>query len=139
MIMNAPGRAIAAYTNSVRLGYKMGYIALAGAAIADNQWEIVQRVVPQLTDLKKIENLSPDDKHDLAVILLSYSVRADRKDMFVENFNELEVKDIIPSRDDLKQVVMYGFKQFKGADMDKIRQEMESATSSTNSVSSPSR
>ena len=140
VFLKSPEKAIAAYTNAVRLGDKKTYIALAGAAIEGNQWEIVQSIVPQLTDLKKIKDLSPDNKHDLAAILLSYAVRSDRKDMFVENFNELDAKDMVPSRDDIKQVVMYGFQQFKGPDIDKIRHEMESASprDSTNTVSKPS-
>ncbi|HVU06999.1 MAG TPA: hypothetical protein VHG89_00480 [Verrucomicrobiae bacterium] len=140
LILKSPDKAIDAYTNSVRLGYKMGYIALAGAAINDDKWDIVQSVIPQLTDLKKVKNLSPDDKHGLVAILLSYAVRTDRKDMFVENFNELDVKDMISSWDDLKQIITYGFKQFKGADIDKIRQEIESASpiNSTNNVSGSS-
>jgi hypothetical protein len=45
----------------------------------------------------------------------------------------------IMQRDDVKLDVISGCKYFEGQDIAKIRREMESATSQTNSVSSPPR
>ena len=129
MIMKSSDKAIEAYTNAIRLGYIKSYIPLAGAAIDNDQWNIVQSIIPQLTDLRKSQDLLQNDKHDLAVIFLLYSIKTDNKDEFIETFDELDVKNML-SRDDLKQIVTHSCELFKGKDIDKIRQELEAASKS---------
>jgi tetratricopeptide (TPR) repeat protein len=138
LYLKSSDKAIEAYTNAVRLGDKLSYISLAGAAIQGNQWDVVQNIVHQLLSLKQSKNLSEDGELDLTVILLTYSIKMEQEDIFIKALNGVNAKQV-SSRDDLKQVVTMGIQIFKGAAIDKIRQEMESATSSTNSVGSPPR
>jgi hypothetical protein len=65
-------------------------------------------------------------------------VKADQQDIFVKALAGLSAKQIL-SRDDLPVLVRSGCAGFRGKEIDKIRQELESATNSTNSISSPPR
>jgi hypothetical protein len=66
------------------------------------------------------------------------AMKTDQNDLFVKAVEGVNPHDIL-AHDDLTDMVSQGCKQFKGEDIDKIRQEMKSATGSTNSVSGPSR
>ncbi len=126
MMVKSPDEAVKAFTNAVQLGYKKSYTALAGAALQSGQWDVVQSIIPQLMALQESKDLSQDDKLDLVVILLGYSIKTEDKEIFVNELNGVDAKQIL-SRDDLKQLVTFGCQSFHGKDIDKIRQEMDAA------------
>jgi hypothetical protein len=88
--------------------------------------------------LKKSQPPPESEPLDIVTVLTLYSLKADKQDVFVKALNGVSAKQIL-SRDDLPQLVKAGCDRFKGKDIDKIRQEMESAANSTNSISSPPR
>jgi tetratricopeptide (TPR) repeat protein len=129
--------AVNAYTNAVRLGDDGSYAKLAFAAMKSDQDDLVGNLVPQLLVLK---NSVSKDKTvrpiEIEVALVLYSLRTNQKSIFIRAIEGVNPKDIL-AHDDFTFLVNQGCKQFKGTYIDKIRQELGLATSSTNSVSSP--
>jgi hypothetical protein len=137
-VMNYTNEAIRAYGNAARLGNKISYEQLAGFAIKSDRLNIVGDIVPQLLALKKAKQTPEEDKLSIISILIAYSIKTDKREIFVEALEETDMRKILLD-DSLKQDVTLGCRIFAGKDIEKIRQEMESATSLTNSVSSPPR
>jgi tetratricopeptide (TPR) repeat protein len=133
-------KAIDAYTNSVRLGDKMSYISLVGAALLGGRWEIVQGAIPKLLELKKSDHLSQDDEHNMLVILLSYSIKFEQEDIFVKALDGVSSEQI-SSEQDSKWLVTSGCQLFKGKKIDGIRKKLEAAeakdSNSTTNAPSP--
>jgi tetratricopeptide (TPR) repeat protein len=137
-VMNYTNEAIRAYSNAARLGHKLSYEQLAGFAIKSGQLNVVGDIVPQLLALKEAKEIPEEDKFSLITILLAYSMKTDQKEIFIKTLEGTDMGKIL--RDGrIRQDVTLGCRIFEGKDIDKIRQEMESVTSSTNSVSSPPR
>ncbi len=130
--------AVRALTNSARLGDDGSYAPLALAALKTDRLDIVQGLVPHMLVLKWAKPTHEVVPLDIVMALTLYSLKADRQDIFVEALDGIHGNQIV-SRNDLHQLVIANCKQFKGADIDKIRHEVESAPSSTNNVSSPPR
>jgi tetratricopeptide (TPR) repeat protein len=128
--------AIEPLMNAAKLGDEFSYAPLTFAALKLDRLNIVSNLVQHLFVLKKVEPPPEAVPLDIVTVLTLYSLKADRKDIFVKALDGVSAKQIL-SRDDLPQLVKEGCERFKGEDIDKIRQEMESATGSTNSVSSP--
>jgi hypothetical protein len=127
--------AMSAYTNAVLLGDSNSWASLGFAALKSDHLDVFRDFVPRLFLL---ENSQTDKDLQAAGVLVIYSLRTEQKDIFVKAVEGVNPKDIL-AHDDVTFLVKQGCEQFKGKDIDKIRQEMESATSSTNNVSSPSR
>jgi hypothetical protein len=130
--------AVAALTNSARLGDEYSYDLLAFAALKIDRLDIVSNLVQHLLVLKKREPPPEAVPLDIVIVLVIYSLKANQQDIFVKALDGVSAKQIL-SRDDLPQGVKAGCERFKGKDIDKIRQEMESAASSTNSVNNAPR
>jgi hypothetical protein len=128
--------AVEALTNSARLGDDGSYTPLAFAALQTDNLNVVRNIIPHLLALKNSKQTSPYDQLSAVGLLVIYSLKADEQSVFVKALGGVSAKQIM-SRTDLTQLINEGCERFKGADIDKIRQEMESATSSTNTVSSP--
>jgi hypothetical protein len=122
------------------VGYYLlhSYEALAGLAVISGRLEIVQDILPKLIALKNEKQTSKESKLHLISILLFYSMKTDKKNIFIKTLEGENIKEILQD-DAVRQNVTTGCELFKGKDIEKIRQELESATSSTNSVSSPPR
>jgi hypothetical protein len=132
--------AIGAFTNATRLGDDGSYAPLAFAALETDRLDIVQKIIPKLLDLKSTKATQEISSLDATTALVYYSLKANQQDIFVKALQGVDVKQIL-SRDDLKQCVEIGCDQFKGKDIDKIRQNLEAASrndSKTNAVSNPS-
>ncbi len=127
--------ALNAYTNAVLLGDNDSCAALGFAALKMDRLDVFRDFVPRLFLLK---NSTTNKALQAATVLVIYSLRTEQEDMFVKAVEGVNPKDIL-AHDDVTFLVNQGCKQFKGKDVDKIRQEMESATSSTNDVTTPSR
>jgi hypothetical protein len=133
---NYVSNAIQVYSRAVKLGDKDSYEPLAGLALKADRLDIIEAIIPQLMALKQAKKTSEYNKINLTTTLLIYSIKANRKDIFIKTLEGVDMKKILQD-DDIKLDVTSGCKYFEGADIDKIREEMESTTSSTNSVSSP--
>ncbi len=129
--MHLYDQAVSAYTNAARLGDEENYPAFGLAAWAADRLDILRdMVVPHLFVLREDKTRFPKDKRlDMTIILVGYSLRADKQDVFVKALKDVDAKDIL-SRKDLKQMVTIGCTRFKGADIDKIRQELKAAEAS---------
>jgi tetratricopeptide (TPR) repeat protein len=136
-LMSSFDKSIQAYKNAVRLGDKGSYEPLAGAAIKSDRMDIVREMVPQLMALKDAKDTPEENRLHLMSILLIYSAKADRKDIFTKTLEGADMEKILQD-DDIKLNVTSGCQIFQGKDIDEIRQEMEVATQNdlkTNSVS----
>jgi hypothetical protein len=128
--------AIGALTNSAALGDDGSYAPLAVASLKPNRLDVFQNIIPHLLVLKRSEPTREINPLDMVLVLAASSLKANKQDVFIQALDGLDAKQIL-SRGNLKQLVETGCERFKGADIDKVRLEMESATGSTNRVSSP--
>ncbi|HVU26196.1 MAG TPA: hypothetical protein VHG71_00400 [Verrucomicrobiae bacterium] len=135
-LMNSFDKSIQAYKNAIQLGDTNSYESLALAAMQGNRMDIMGEIASQLMALKNSSLTSKQDRINLITILLFYSAKTYQKDLFIKTLEGENMKEILQDNK-VKQDVISGCGLFKGADIDKIRQEMESVlpTSSTNSVS----
>jgi len=123
--------AVAALTNSARLGDDGSYAPLAFAALKSDQLDVVHNILPQLFALKHSKS-SGVVRLDIVGVLVIYSLKTDGQDIFVKALDGVSGKQIV-SRDDLHQLVMTGCNRFKGEDINKIRQEVEAAAANDSS------
>ena len=140
--INSSNESIRVYSNDVKFGGKDAYETLAGVAIKNDRLDVVQNIVPRLMILKSAKQTPEEDKLNLISILLFYSIKTDRKDIFTKTLDGVDMKEVLQN-DEVKKDIVSGCAYFEdedtNKDIEKIRQEMESATGSTNSVSSPPR
>lgn len=139
-VMNYTNEAIRAYSNAARLGNQLSYEQLAGFALKSGRSDVVGKIVPELLALKAAKETPEADRLALISILLGYSMKADRKDVFVKTLQGEDFKNILQN-DQIKTDVASGCEIFEGEDIDKIRQELEATTrndSKTNTVKSTS-
>jgi hypothetical protein len=130
--------AIGPFTNSVRLGDNGCYIPLAFAALKVDRLDVVSNILSHLFILKQTKPHDPDDLDPVGVLMI-YALKTNQQSTFVKALTGVSGKDIM-SRDDLPWLVSAGCNRFKGADIDKIRQEFEAAggnLSSSNTNNSP--
>jgi tetratricopeptide (TPR) repeat protein len=128
--------AIGSLTNSARLGDNDSYAALGLAALRTERLDVFQEIIPHLFALKRSKPTNRINPLDTIMLLVGYSLKVNQQDLFIKALDGVSANQIL-SRDDLKQLVETGCERFKGKDIDKIRQELESAASPTNSISSP--
>jgi tetratricopeptide (TPR) repeat protein len=138
LLMENYNAAVDALAKAASLGDDYSYASLTFAALKIDRLDIVSNIVDHLLTLKKSQPPPESEPLDIVTVLTLYSLKADKQDVFVKALNGVSAKQIL-SRDDLPQLVKAGCDRFKGKDIDKIRQEMESAANSTNSISSPPR
>jgi tetratricopeptide (TPR) repeat protein len=135
-------RAIQVYSRAVKLGDKDSYEPLAGLALKDNQLDVIEKIIPQLLSLSKSTNTPDVNKINIITILIGYSMKADQKDVFIKTLEGINMEKILQDNDvklDVTKGCVFFEDEDTNKDIEKIRQEMETATSSTNSVSSPPR
>jgi hypothetical protein len=138
--MNDFNGALSAYTNAVRLGDDLSYPALGLTAIKLDRLDVVREIVPRLLVLKNSKNVSRNQGLQLATVLLVYSLKTDQKELFMKAIEGFDPKEIL-AHDDVTFPVRQGCNQFKGKDIDSIRQvfegDMGNNSSSTNTKVSP--
>jgi len=115
----------------VKFGGKDAYETLAGVAIKNDRLDVVQNIVPRLMILKSAKQTPEEDKLNLISILLFYSIKTDRKDIFTKTLDGVDMKEVLQN-DEVKKDIVSGCAYFEdedtNKDIEKIRQEMESAT-----------
>ena len=117
-------QALAAATNSLRLGDEGSYVPVAMLALHLDRLDLVRGIVPHLLELKNSKPPQKIKPLDAVAALVLYSLKADQRDIFIEALDGISAKDIL-SRDDLKQLVTGGCDKFEGKEIDKIRQEVK--------------
>ena len=128
LFMTNYSAALSGYTNAVRLGDDISYVALGGAALKTDRLDIISNMVPRYLALKAA-NLTTN-RHQaiqLAGVLVIYSLRTEQKDIFVSAIAGFEPEEILV-HDDLTFLVKQGCDEFSGKEIDKIRQELEPAS-----------
>jgi len=90
--------------------------------------------------LKSDKQIPKENRHNVISLLLFYSCKTDQKDIFIQTLKGEDIVEILQNGA-VKKNLISGCAYFEdedtNKDIEKIRQEMESATRSTNSVSSP--
>jgi hypothetical protein len=127
MFMGSNNAAVKELTLSAKLGDDYSYAPLAFSALRMDRIDIVSNLVQHLLVLKKQEPPPEAGQLDIITVLTIYSLRADQRDVFVKTLEGVTAKQIF-SRDDLPELVKKGCERFKGKEIDKIREEMASAT-----------
>ena len=140
--INYSNEAINGYSNAVRLGDKDSYEPLAGVALKYGRIDVVRDIVPQLMAIKEAKQTPEENRINIITILLFYSMKTDQKDIFIKTLKGEDLRKFTKDNT-IKKDIISGCAYFEDEDTNKdiakIRQEMEAATSSTNSVSSPPR
>lgn len=124
--------AVKVLTISARLGDDYSYAPLTFAALKIDRLDVVSNQVQHLLVLKKREPTPEATPLDIVTVLTLYSLKSDQQDVFVKALNGVSAKQIM-LRDDLPQLVKTGCERFKGKDIDKISQELETASESSSS------
>jgi len=125
-------QALEACTNAVRLGDDGSYGPLAFVALQLDRLDIMRDIVPRLLVLKRSKPTREINPLDIVAALMLYSLKAEKKEIFVEALDEVDIKDIL-SRDDLKQLVVDGCKKFRAREVEKLCRELR-AKDPNNSV-----
>jgi hypothetical protein len=120
--------AIAAYTNAVRLGDKDSCGMLAANAIDDHQLELVNGLVPDMLKLQHDSTTSKLYWMELTGVLVLYSVKADREDVFLKAMEGADLEAIL-SRKELKGYVERACKKFKSEEAQRIAEKLRRASS----------
>jgi len=133
--------AVHAYTNAVRLGDDGSCTALAYAATEIGRLDLVKEIVPRLFILKESRPTQYIKPLDAVTVLVLYSLKSNQEKIFGEALQGVNASDIL-SRSDLEFLIKQGCEQFKGKDVDKIREELNAASGnsskpSTTNASSP--
>jgi hypothetical protein len=126
--MDAFDKTVSCYDSAVTLGNTNKMVPLALSALMDNRMNIADRVVPQLLVMHKAGELVNEDKLLVASILVTYSIVANREDIFVETINSENLKDLLHD-EDLKREIKYGCKIFKGEEVRKIHKMVKETKS----------
>lgn len=136
LMMQSYGEAVSAYTNAIRLGDEEDYVGLGGAAWAADRLDILRdMVVPRLLIFKDdSKRFSERQRLDMRKILIVYSLRSDKRDIFIKALDGVKVEDIL-SRSDLKNVVASGCERFKAKETEKICRSLAAAAESSLSSS----
>jgi hypothetical protein len=119
--------AVNAYTHAVKLGDKDSCAILAALAIDAGQLDLVRNMVPDLLKLQRDGATSKRCWIQLTGVLVLYSVRTERQDLFVKALEGGDPKTIL-SQKDLKEHVERGCRKFKGKDIEKISEGLRRAT-----------
>ncbi|MGH7976285.1 MAG: hypothetical protein ACREDS_05475 [Limisphaerales bacterium] len=132
--MNDPGKVISAFSNAVRLGNTNIVVPLATIALLWNRMDVAGKVMPQV--LKLYQSNKVEDRLGTASVLISYSLKAKRKDIFVKTLKGEDL-GVFLRDEDLKKEIAFGCNTFKGTDIDKIRKmaseaELKDTSSVTN-------
>jgi hypothetical protein len=77
--------------------------------------------MPQL--MKLYQSNKVEDRLGTASVLLSYSLKAKRKDFFIKTLKRENLNDFL-GNEDIKKDIVLGCKIFKGKDIEKIRKEV---------------
>ena len=126
--------AIAAYTNAIRLGDEKNCLGLGIAALAVDRIDILEKiVVPRLlVQMNETDEFPEKKRNQMRGCIIGYAFKSDKKGIFIRVVTGVDFSKIY-QWPELENLITLGCKKFKGPDIDKIRQELESA----NSVSSP--
>ncbi|MDD5139653.1 MAG: hypothetical protein PHY43_05255 [Verrucomicrobiales bacterium] len=130
--------AVDAYVNAVRLGDDGSCAPLAFTAMKTDRLDVVRDIVPRLLALKNSKPTRYVKPLDIVTALVLYSLRSNQGDIFVKALSGVGVGDIL-SRSDLEFLVRQGCEQFKGKDIDKIREKMEAASGNNSNSSNTNR
>lgn len=129
LMQKAYGDAIQPLTKAVQLGDDYSYKGLGAAALAVGQTNLLREtVVPNLLRLRDAKNASKDEKLDLGLILVIYSLEANQPEIFVHSLNGLTASDIL-ERGDLPGYVMTGCERFNDKRTKDLCQEIEKSLS----------
>jgi len=104
--------AIVALTNAINLGDTFSYKVLGAAALGAGRTNLLRDiVVPHLLKDKDAKGISKDEKLDMALILVCYSLQANQQEIFVQSLKGLTASDIL-ERGDLPSYVRTGCERF---------------------------
>ncbi|HEX3857711.1 MAG TPA: hypothetical protein VHY30_10505 [Verrucomicrobiae bacterium] len=121
--MNDSNKIFFAYNRAVRLGDTESLQPIILSALVYDRLDIADKFVPQLMKLYQSNKIQSKDRLGVASLLLGYSLKSKRKDIFLETLKGENLKEFL--RDErLKWEIELGCKIFEGKDIDKIHNEV---------------
>jgi hypothetical protein len=123
-LTNASNKALQAYVHAVKLGDKDSLEPLSYAAFKNGRMDIIKKIVPQLMDLRQSKYASKEDKLGITSILLGYSLKTNRKDIFIKTLNGINMDEALQD-DSIKMDVTLGCKIFTGKEIEKLRKQLD--------------
>jgi hypothetical protein len=136
VLMKSYDEAIVALTNAIRLGDDENYIALGGAALAVERMDVFESMVAPhlLVMLDDTKRYTEEKRFEMRGVLLAYALNVKKQGIFVKAADGFDAKDIL-ANEGLRDQIAYGCEMFKGKDIDKIRQKLETGTGNNSSLS----
>lgn len=140
--INYTNETFMSYSNAIRLGDKDSYEVFAGNAFKYGRIDLIKEIIPELMALKNSKDTLTENKQHLISLLLLYSAKTDRKDIFLQTLQGENLKEILKN-DAVKKDIISGCGYFADEDTDgeikKIRLSLEAALKSdsdskTNSI-----
>ncbi|HWY31336.1 MAG TPA: hypothetical protein VNX46_11295 [Candidatus Acidoferrum sp.] len=127
--INASNESLSAYAQAVKCGDTKSYEPLAGVALKSGRVDVVRKIVPQLMALRDNKLTPEESRLNVISLLAAYSMMADQKEVFIKTLKGENIGMIVQN-DDVRQNVMAGCVFFHGADIDKIRMEVNAGSAS---------
>lgn len=127
--LNLSNKSIHCYGTAIKLGDNDSRVSLAQVALKSSRLDLVKDMLPQLFALKDNPQTPEKTRLSLISVLITYSVRAHQKDVFIKTLAGEDMKEILQNWM-VKNNVLAACKFFKGEDIDRIRQVVEAASTS---------
>ena len=110
----------AAGTNALRLGCEKNITATAGVALQLNRLDVFESMIaPRLLVLKDAKETLRDDKREILIVLVLYSLQANKKDVFTKALQGVDAEMIL-AEPKLKRYVELGCDRFGAAGTEQI-------------------
>lgn len=132
LAMKSYNEAVDLILNAARLGDEKNYVGLGLAAVAANRLDILENiVVPHLlVQMNDTKDFPEKQRNQMRGLLIYDALKTDKKEMFIKAIADFDM-DKISQWEELEDLIAQGCDHFKGADIDKIRKELEAATVSS--------
>jgi len=120
LMQRSYNEALAAGTNAIRLGSERNIAGVGGIALHTERMDVLEGViVPRLLVLKGDSSTAADSKQSMLSVLVAYSLKAKKKEIFVKALEGVDAKLIIADPK-LKANVELGCEYFDAKETEKL-------------------
>jgi tetratricopeptide (TPR) repeat protein len=130
LAMNSYEEALTAAEREVELGDDHNYAGFGVAALALNRFDILQtNVIPHILAIKDMERFDREERLSMRIILVSYAIEADKREIFEKALEGITVEDILSKRG-FSNLVVHACDTFEADRTNAICLELSGATPS---------
>jgi hypothetical protein len=120
-------KSLLAWTNAIRLGDEVSYVLLGEAALEVHRLDIVQSIVPDLLRLKQSRTIREIDPLTVVDVLVRYSLKTNRADIFVKALEGIEPTNILADHY-LARAIAKGCEMFKPKELEGLCEAIAQAS-----------